>query len=256
MKLTFLGTGSFFVLGDNFHSNMILEDEDKDKFLLIDCGTDIRRSLDDAGKEPTNIDGVYITHLHGDHAGGLEWLALMSYFYPDYEGKPTLYINKGMAEDVWDMIKGGICILDDKIATLNTYFDVVEVDQDEGFSWNGVKFDIVPSRHVINNDGYIMYSYGLSFEVDGKKYWITGDSCEARFYNSGLLKNQYKKHDVIFHDCETFEVSSVHSKYSEMKELPDEIKEKILLYHYQVDDMNPEDDGFAGFVRKGDKFTL
>ena len=52
---------------------MILESEDGSK-LLIDCGTDARHSLHELGLSYKDIEHVYISHLHADHAGGLEWL--------------------------------------------------------------------------------------------------------------------------------------------------------------------------------------
>ena len=88
MKLTFAGTGSAFCMAaDNFQSNMVLETtpsgEDRPQRLLIDCGSDARHSLRNLGFMPNDFDGVYISHLHSDHIGGLEWMALANYFVFD-----------------------------------------------------------------------------------------------------------------------------------------------------------------------------
>ncbi|MGL5193292.1 MAG: MBL fold metallo-hydrolase, partial [Chroococcales cyanobacterium] len=70
MKLTFLGSGSAFTVGaNNYHSNVLLE-SDRGTKLLIDCGSDIRFSLHEAGYSHLDITDIYISHLHSDHAGG------------------------------------------------------------------------------------------------------------------------------------------------------------------------------------------
>lgn len=72
LKMTFLGSGSAFTVGpDNYHSNVLLE-IGKDS-LLIDAGSDLRHSLREQNRGYLDIKNVYITHLHGDHTGGLEW---------------------------------------------------------------------------------------------------------------------------------------------------------------------------------------
>ena len=93
MKLIFLGTGSAFTIG-NYQSNMLLED-DNGKRLLIDCGSDIRFSLDAVGIRLGEITDVYISHIHADHMGGLEGLAFFTFFNPACE-KPNLYISSRM----------------------------------------------------------------------------------------------------------------------------------------------------------------
>lgn len=65
MKLTFLGSGSFFAGPKNYHSNLFLETA-KGYHLLLDCGSDIKYSLAEQGYKPSDINGVYISHLHGD----------------------------------------------------------------------------------------------------------------------------------------------------------------------------------------------
>ena len=125
-KLTFLGAGSAFTM-QNRQSNLLLESENGKK-LLIDAGSDIRHSLSLLGYDHLDLDGVYISHCHGDHVGGLEWLGFLCYFDPRYKGRPKLYIADGLADTLWeDTLKGGMRSLQGSIATLETYFDVIKV---------------------------------------------------------------------------------------------------------------------------------
>ncbi len=122
VSLQFLGTGSAFTLS-NYQSNAVLTVTDEngvDHRLLIDAGTDIRRSLAEAQIQATSIEGVYISHLHSDHAGGLGDLALMNFFMrqnlsdvtrtgrTDDSKKPYLYGVGTMLKEGWDKCWRGI----------------------------------------------------------------------------------------------------------------------------------------------------
>jgi len=268
MKMTFLGTGSFFST-DNYHTNILLEDENNNSF-LIDCGSDIKWSLKDAGKDPGKIEAVYISHMHADHFQGLEYLGYYGYFIS--KKIPTLFAYNQLIYPIWSALSHSMVALDDKNANLSTYFDAkyISFDNNAIFNWKGIKFALIPSLHIkcpkniVRSDCEI-YSYGLSFEINEKKIWITTDNCELNFkedcekYIDSMLSFNYFYHDIIFHDCETFECSNVHSHYSNLKKLPEEIKKKMWLVHYQnLGHKMPdaEKDGFAGFVKKGQIFEL
>jgi ribonuclease BN (tRNA processing enzyme) len=80
MKIKILGAGSAF--GYNQYQSNFLLDFDGYK-MLFDCGSDIRWALKEQGYGINDIDGIYISHLHADHIGGLEWVALNRFFNRD-----------------------------------------------------------------------------------------------------------------------------------------------------------------------------
>jgi len=105
MKFTILGAGSAFSL-KNYQPNLLLEQNDSR--LLIDAGGDIRFSLRDVGLSSANIDAVYITHLHNDHIGGMEYIAFTTFFNPN-KIPPKLFCHKLLLEDLWsNSLKGGL----------------------------------------------------------------------------------------------------------------------------------------------------
>lgn len=248
-KLLFLGSGSAFTVGaDNFQSNMLLIQEDGKK-LLIDCGSDIRFSLHAVGFSYLNITDVYISHLHADHVGGLEYIAMTTKFDPRCE-KPSLYLSKELASELWERsLSGGMKSINGDINDLESFFVVHKIEQENRcFNWAGITFNLIKVIHV-NNGYFIMPSYGLFFEVDCVKVLITTDT---QFNLDGMV-NLYEKADIIFHDCETsLYPSPVHAHYQELVSLPAKIKQKIWLYGYQPGKLpDAKKDGFLGFVKRG-----
>lgn len=107
MKLLFLGAGSGIGTDfENFQSNMLLL-TDSGKKLLIDCGTDIRFSLTKLGYHSQDIDAVYISHLHADHIGGIEWFAFQRKFASQPNQKPHLIIHEHLVDLLWNSSLSG-----------------------------------------------------------------------------------------------------------------------------------------------------
>ncbi|MCP1143193.1 MBL fold metallo-hydrolase [Lysinibacillus endophyticus] len=77
MKMYPLGVGGAFTKS-NFHNNYILQLNKTN--LLIDAGTTLRNSITEANFSYTDIDFVYISHLHFDHVGGLEEMIMQRYW--------------------------------------------------------------------------------------------------------------------------------------------------------------------------------
>lgn len=226
MEIMFLGTGSAFTL-KGFNSNLIIKENDKN--FLVDAGTDIRFSLAAAGMSYKDIDTIYITHQHGDHIGGLEYIAFCSYFDPTKE-KIKLICNEVLLEELWETsLKGGLTSIQAKHMKLEDYFDVRPIQKNGRFSWEGIVFRTVQSVHVIDEYS-IMSTYGLMFEYKEKKIYITGDTQ----FNPNQIIDFYKEADVIIQDCETaLYMSKVHAHYNELKTLPKKIKKKMYLWHHQ-----------------------
>jgi len=231
---------------------MLLE-ADSGQTLLIDCGADARFSLHEQGLSFPDIKNIFISHLHSDHVGGLEWLAFTKKFQSNGQ-KPTLYICKALADDLWDhVLSGGLKSIAGE-TSLKTYFNVVDIPEDSFFTWEGVKIRTVPTLHCQYGDGN-MPTYGIFFTANGIKVWISGDT---QFKPDKLMK-YYEEADVIFHDCDIVSKGSspVHSSYHDLSTLPPKIKNKMWLYHYQPGPLpNAAKEGFRGFVKKGQRFDF
>ena len=258
-KLKFLGSGSAFSL-NNYQTNMILT-APSGKKMLIDCGTDIRFSIKEAGLSHRDIDAVYISHCHADHIGGIEWLAFLRYFDKGAGGPPHLYMIRHLMHEAWEhTMQGGLESIEGKVMNITDYFNCHGIDPNHSFVWEGLRFTPVQTVHVVN--GFkIMSSYGLlvkdarpEVSLYNKQTFITTDTQFAPHQ----LAEFYKESDYIFHDAETAPYfSGVHAHYDRLKELAPEIKKKMWLSHYQDEPkQDAVKDGFAGFVKKGQEFCL
>ena len=77
-RLHFIGSGDAFGNGARFQTCFWLEGAGDS--LLIDCGATTLTALKASGIEPNDIGTVVLTHLHGDHFGGLPFLVLDGQF--------------------------------------------------------------------------------------------------------------------------------------------------------------------------------
>jgi ribonuclease BN (tRNA processing enzyme) len=253
MKLLFLGAGSGLGMDlKNFQSNMLLL-TDNGKKLLIDCGTDIRFSLTRAKYLPDDIDAVYISHLHADHVGGLEWFALQRKFVCQ-DPPPKLIIHEELATMLWEhSLSGGLKTLAEVDANLHDYFRVQKIADNNHYEWEGINLSTIKTVHIHSN-GELMPSYGLIIGYNGKKYFITTDTQ----FTPEALSQFYEEASIIFHDCETLPTpSGVHAHFEQLSTLAPEIKKKMWLYHYNDGELpDAPGAGFCGFIHCGQIIEL
>ena len=255
MKLQFIGVGSAFTTQEYYQSNMLVH-ASSGKKLLIDCGSDARFALTECGVEPRQIDAVYISHLHADHIGSLEWFAFMTYFDPRVP-RPKLFMEQDTMHDLWrHSLSGGLGCIGEKLMHLTDYFECHALRADGQFVWEGIRFTLHRMPHILN--GFRNhYSYGLHVQPvhnAAQAVFITTDTLlEIR-----SLQELNPTTRLFFHDCETSPFpTGVHAHYRQLCELPADLKAKTWLYHYQPHPpYDPEADGLLGFVRKGQYFDL
>ena len=78
MKVRFLGSGDAFGSGGRFQTCIHLQAQDAR--LLVDCGASSLVAMRRFGVDPQSVDTVVLSHLHGDHFGGVPFLVLDGQF--------------------------------------------------------------------------------------------------------------------------------------------------------------------------------
>lgn len=227
MKIMFLGTGSAFTM-KNWQTNTLIEEGGK--YLLLDCGGDIRWALASKGLSYKDMDAIYISHLHGDHIGGVEYHAFCNYFDPSCEEKIQLIGNGDVVREAWtSSLRGGLKSIQGKEVLLQDYFDLQQVRKNGKIVWQDITIELIQTIHIMDGNSFV-YSYGLMItNKHGYKIFYTGDSQFA----PDQLPTFYDKADLIIQDCETYPFKSgVHANYEDLATLTPDIKSKMLLQHY------------------------
>ena len=78
MQVRFAGSGDAFGSGGRFQTCIWLGGGGQ--VLLVDCGATSLVALKAQGLDPNEVGAVAVTHLHGDHFGGLPFLILDGQF--------------------------------------------------------------------------------------------------------------------------------------------------------------------------------
>jgi ribonuclease BN (tRNA processing enzyme) len=166
MRLTVIGCGDAFGAGARLQTSFQVEHEGGT--FLIDCGTSTLIGMRRLGLDPAAVDMVCVTHLHGDHFGGLPWL-LIDAQYITKRTRPLIVTGpRGIeqrfltaAEALYpDVTKNCQC------------FDLKFIEYDEGaLDIDGIT---VTPFEVIHPSG--APPYALRFGIDGKILAFSGDS--------------------------------------------------------------------------------
>ncbi len=96
MRVTVLGAGDAFCNGGRRHSAYLVEAPET--CFLLDCGTTTLLALKSLGIPAERIDFVAISHLHGDHFGGLPFLFL-EYIYENPRSRPLTIVGPPGTEE-------------------------------------------------------------------------------------------------------------------------------------------------------------
>jgi hypothetical protein len=202
MKITVIGAGNAFS-EENFNQSFIVEEGDRR--MLIDCGFQVPGALRAAGFDYRDIHDIYISHLHADHIGGLEFFAFQRYDWGNKprtagSGSPTIIGNAQLLKELWDKsLRGGLESMEGFVASLGTFFHVRPVEPNQSFEWQGWTVDLIQQIHIMSGS-IIMPSFGILFSRPGRKsvYFVTDSQhCSPR-----QIEDFYHRADLIFQDAE------------------------------------------------------
>ena len=79
MRLTVIGCSDAFGSGGRFNTCFMVQGAKST--VLLDCGASTPVALKVRGVDFSSIDGIVLTHLHGDHFGAIPFFMLESQFH-------------------------------------------------------------------------------------------------------------------------------------------------------------------------------
>lgn len=236
--ITMVGTGSAF--SKKYFNTSALVEFPNGYTLLIDCGHSVPQGLHKLGIGLDEIDGIFISHLHADHVGGLEEVAL-SNMYVHGGRKIDLLVPLPILTPLWDnCLKAG---LEPGGFTLTDYFNPKVLYENYTNLLDTTTIRIYRTQHVDK-----MKSFALGI---GDAIFYSADT----LFDEGLI-TVAERYELIFHDCQLFD-GGVHASLNELLQLPVAIQEKMFLMHYgdNRDDF-VFDTGHMDFAVQGETYKV
>lgn len=241
LQLFILGThGAFCDAADEFHTGALVTDGNSS--YLIDAGSTVIRALAAAEMKPDIVDGVFVTHVHGDHVGGLEELAFRKY----YLQKKKLHVVA--PDDIWEDLH---CYLDMGLTPFNTWdggishrlSEIIDISRipmaKDGRSLpfcpdmdSAMEFHSEPVLHI---PGKSCCAYTVRDIRTGNSFWWSGDMVFQKEILASVADNEAVK--AMFVDCHPKPAwpGTVHCHIDQLQTLPDKAQEKIHPIHYGSD---------------------
>jgi ribonuclease BN (tRNA processing enzyme) len=202
-RITVLGSGDAFGSGGRGHSAYLV-DTPSSTFLL-DCGPTVLQSLKHAGREPGEIDFVLLSHLHGDHFGGVPFLFL-EYRYESPRSRPLDIYGP---RDTQRRVEGLFAALYEDAVCKPAPFSVryTEIAPGTTTAAAGVRIASFRVPHVSD-----LMCFGYRLEIGDRTVLYSGDSGWTDEFVA-----QARGVDLFLCECSTYETSlPIHISYPEI----------------------------------------
>lgn len=231
LRLVCLGCGDAF---SELWYSACLALESGGERLLIDCPHPIRKILREAGASsgvPLDIEGfsgLVLTHLHADHASGLEGWGFYHYFA--LKRPAVLLTHPDVAARLWDHhLADTMSRISNapsppaKTMGLADYFDILPLSEAEPVR-------IGPFAVACRRTVHPIPTFALRVEAGGRRL---GYSCDTAF-DPGLIA-WLGDADLIVHETNL----GSHTPYERLAGLPEDLRRKMRLIHF-TDDFDRE----------------
>jgi len=202
VEIRFVGSGDAFGSGGRFQTCFAVTSA-SDLF-LVDCGASSLVAMRQQGIDPNDVSKIFLTHLHGDHFGGLPFFLLDAQF----ASKRTLPLTIAGPPGLRERLTQAMEVLFPRSSQAEPAYPLTlhEIGPRSATHIDGVTVTAYPAAHFSGAP-----SYSLRVEVDGKVFVYSGDTqwtdtlieasagadlfaCECYVFDEDVaLHNSYKR---------------------------------------------------------------
>ncbi|MGH7796201.1 MAG: MBL fold metallo-hydrolase [Candidatus Binatia bacterium] len=166
MRLHILGCGDAFGSGGRNQSGYLVEASDR--LFLLDCGPTTLLAMKRAGFDPRRLDAIVLSHLHGDHFGGMPFF-IIEYLYQKPRDYPLNVAGPPGTEERVRELYGAMYGGKIPAEILPLKFQILNPEQSQ--SVMGIDVFPFPVPHQAHD-----ISFGLKVARQGKQILFSGDS--------------------------------------------------------------------------------
>ena len=224
VRLIVLGSGDAMGSGGRLFTSFLLTTGNR--HVLIDCGPSALPAFKGKGLKTSGIEAIVISHLHGDHFGGIPFFFLDYQFMTERTSPLILIGPESLPERTEEIIKAN--------------YPDIQSEMDWRFDY---EYKTLASGDVYDRDGLHVEAFGMShgsmhdalgykIRWNGVVVGYTGDtSWNDRI--PGLARGC----DVMLCECYMFEERlHNHTSYVDIRAHRDEIRaERVILWHLGPD---------------------
>jgi ribonuclease BN (tRNA processing enzyme) len=238
MELRVLGSGDAFGSGGRF--NTCFHVAASTGRFLIDCGASVLVAMRRFGIDPNRIETVFLTHLHGDHYGGLPFLILDAQLVSRRTAPLTVAGPPGLPARLTALMEAmfpGSSAVERKFA-----LRLVELEAATPTQINGVEATGFPVSHPSGSP-----AFALRIACEGKVICYTGDTEWV-----DALTSAAREADLLIAEAYTAERRvRFHLDWATLQQrLPEIAAKSVLLTHMSPDMLGRDVEG-AGKAEDG-----
>ena len=224
MSVVPLGVGDAF---SALYYSACLAVECDGAWLLVDCPHPIRKMMREASRAASvqldidNVQAIALTHLHADHASGLEDFAYYSHFF--LQRKTVLATHPQVAENLWSghlsasmgQLRGmpGMPL---QTKQLDDYMNLVLLDEHASVQIGPFTLECRKTIHPIPTFAFRIHAAGRSL------------GCSADTSFDPALLAWLLEADTVVHETN----HGIHTPYETLAALPESTRKKLRLIHY------------------------